>query len=111
MPTEPHADDLAGTGHVALHVCAACRSTLVQLAAFEDAGDNHWHLTLRCPECWATSWCTVPDAVCAELDHELDRGFSLLIDALDEVQQQIMAAEIESFTAALAAGLVLPEDF
>jgi hypothetical protein len=111
MPVPPSADDQTGTGRVALHVCAACSSPLVQLTAFEDAGDNHWHLTLRCPECWGTSWCTVPDTACAELDHELDRGVAVLVGALDAVQREIAAAEIESFAAALAAGLILPEDF
>ncbi len=94
-----------------LHVCAACSSPLVQLTAFEDAGDRHWHLTLRCPECWATSWCTVPDEACAKLDHELDRGVAILLADLDEVQREIMAGEIDTFVAALNAGFVLPEDF
>jgi hypothetical protein len=112
MSNRSSADD--GTRHlrpVGLHVCAACSSHLVQLTAFEDAGDRHWHLTLRCPECWATSWCTVPDEACAELDHELDRGVAALLAALAEVQREIMAHDIDTFVAALAAGFVLPEDF
>jgi hypothetical protein len=53
----------------------------------------------------------VPDSACVALDHELDRGVCVLVAALDEVQREVMAGEIDAFVAALAAGIVLPEDF
>jgi hypothetical protein len=41
MPDTPSAGDRAGRLRPAgLHVCVACTSELVQLTAFEDAGDN-----------------------------------------------------------------------
>jgi hypothetical protein len=36
---------------------------------------------------------------------------SVLVAALSEVHREIMAGEIDAFVAALAAGIVLPEDF
>jgi hypothetical protein len=35
----------------------------------------------------------------------------VLLDALQTVQHEILEAEVEAFAAALAADLLLPEDF
>jgi hypothetical protein len=34
-----------------LHVCGACSSELVYPVEWEEAGDTHWEVTLRCPNC------------------------------------------------------------
>jgi hypothetical protein len=96
---------------VGLHVCRNCRSELMQLVAYEDAGEHHWTVELRCPECESTVSGRVPDWRCEQLDEELERGTHALLDALQTVQQEILEAEVEAFAAALAADLLLPEDF
>lgn len=95
----------------ALHICRSCRSELVQLVDHEDAGDGFWQLHLRCPECHSTMSGRVPDARCAELDEELERGTHQLLDTLLALQREQMEAEADAFVAALSAGLLLPEDF
>jgi hypothetical protein len=107
--SQVHLEPLGGP--LGLHVCRGCGSTLMQLVGHEDAGHGHWFLTMRCPECERWAGGRVPDAWCAELDEELERGTHRLLDALEEVQRQIMSAEVEAFVAALEDDLLLPEDF
>lgn len=101
----------AGHDGLHLHVCRSCRSDLVQLVDHEDAGAGHWTLTLRCPECETYTTGRVPDEACADLDEELERGTHELLDSLLLLQREQMEAEVERFVGALAADLLLPEDF
>lgn len=98
-------------GHAPLHVCPSCSSPLVQLVAYEDAGEGHWALTLRCPECESLTAGVAADEACAELDRELERGTEELFTALLQVQRRQMVSEVDRFVAALRADLILPEDF
>jgi hypothetical protein len=98
-------------GPLGLHVCRGCGCTMMQLVGHEDAGDGHWFLTMRCPECEAWAGGRVADGLCAELDDELERGTNRLLDALQELQRQILSAEVDAFADALQTGLLLPEDF
>lgn len=108
-PHQTHREPL-GTD-VGLHVCRSCRSELMQLVSYEDAGEHHWQLELRCPECESTVSGRVPDWRCEQFDEELERGTHALLEALQTVQEEILEAEVEAFAAALAADLLLPEDF
>jgi hypothetical protein len=94
-----------------LHVCPNCSSELVQPIEWEPAGDESWSVLLRCPECEVYQSGVYGQAELDAYDKELDRGDSLLRVAYMQVSADNMAVEIETFTRALAAGAILPEDF
>ncbi|WP_354697651.1 hypothetical protein DSM112329_03287 [Paraconexibacter sp. AEG42_29] len=98
-------------GDAPLHQCRCCSSSLVQLVEYQDAGEGHWHLTLHCPECETFSAGTATDEVCAAFDLELEQGTEELFVSLLQLQRDQMMDDVEQFVAALAADLVLPEDF
>jgi hypothetical protein len=94
-----------------LHVCEGCHSELVYPVSWEEAGDVHWQVTLRCPNC--ESWDTgvfEQDAVEA-FDEELDRGTEALVRDFKRLVRANMEEQIERFIEALHDDQVLPEDF
>lgn len=94
-----------------LHLCPSCASALVHPLDWEEAGPRHWWIELRCPECeWTASGEWDHDVV-EEFDEVLDRGTQTLVRDLRQLAHANMEDEIERFTAALHADLVLPEDF
>jgi hypothetical protein len=100
--TEP-ADDL--------HVCGTCDSELVYPVDWEEAGETHWEVVLRCPNCeWKGTGVFDQDIV-ERFDEELDRGTEALVRDLKNLMQANMEDEIERFVSALEAGHIVPEDF
>jgi hypothetical protein len=94
-----------------LHRCRSCRSELVYPTEWEEAGETHWEVTLRCPNCeWSETGVFAQRAV-EHFDEELDRGTDALVADLRRLVQANMEDEVERFVAALHAGAVLPEDF
>ena len=101
-PAEP-ADDL--------HVCGTCDSELVYPVDWEEAGDTHWEVTLRCPNCeWSGTGVFEQDVV-ERFDEELDRGTEALVRDLKQLMQANMEDEIDRFVSALQDGHIVPEDF
>ena len=101
-PVEP-ADDL--------HVCGTCDSELVYPVDWEEAGDTHWEVTLRCPNCeWSGTGVFEQDVV-ERFDEELDRGTEALVRDLKQLMQANMEDEIDRFVSALQDGHIVPEDF
>ena len=102
-PTPEPAEDL--------HVCGTCESELVYPVDWEEAGDTHWEVTLRCPNCeWNGTGVFEQDSV-ERFDEELDRGTEALVRDLKNLMQANMEDEIERFVFALEAGHIVPEDF
>jgi hypothetical protein len=94
-----------------LHLCGTCGSELVYPVDWEEAGDTHWEVTLRCPNCeWSGTGVFEQDLV-ERFDEELDRGTEALVRDLKRVMQANMEDEIERFVSALEDGHIVPEDF
>lgn len=74
-------------------------------------GAAHWHIALWCPECDRRRAGVFHHDVIAQLDDELDRGTTELLESLVRVANQNREAEIARFADALQHGLILPEDF
>lgn len=94
-----------------LQVCPACDSDLVYPLDWEEAGEEAWYVTLRCPECE-----TLRDGVFSQdtvdaFDEELDAGTEALTADLRRLARSNMAGEVDRFAAALEADAILPEDF
>jgi hypothetical protein len=96
---------------VGLHICPECASRLVQPIHWHEAPRGFWELTLHCPNCdWLDDGVFDQDQVDA-LEEVLDDGLTEMLTDLRRLSQSNMAEEVERFTAALQADLVLPEDF
>jgi hypothetical protein len=94
-----------------LHICPECDSQLVQPIDWTEVPPGFWELTLRCPNCdWSDEGVFDQDQVDA-LEETLDTGLTEMLSDLRRLTQSNMNEEIERFTAALHADLVLPEDF
>ena len=94
-----------------LHLCGTCDSELVYPVDWEEAGDSHWEVTLRCPNCEWTGTGVFEQDVVERFDEELDRGTEALVRDLKRLMQANMEAEIERFVTALQNGHIVPEDF
>jgi hypothetical protein len=78
---------------------------------WSEAGDQHWNISLRCPNCELRSAETVDDAQLDALEAELDRGAEALARDLTRLARANMEDEVERFARALAADNILPMDF
>ena len=73
--------------------------------------DAHWHIELRCGDC-AHRWeLDVDDSRAARFDMELDGDQRAIRRALTRLDLERMAAEVETFAAALSHDLIDPADF
>ena len=94
-----------------LHICPSCDSNLVQPISWAESSESRWQLELECPNClWTDSGVFDRDQV-EQLEDELDEGLAEMLGDLQRLTQANMAEEIERFTRALAADVILPEDF
>ncbi|HEV2075984.1 MAG TPA: hypothetical protein VGR10_07070 [Thermoleophilaceae bacterium] len=88
-----------------------CGSGLVHAVDWEEAGRDHWTVSLRCPNCeWMGSG-TFCQSVVDSFDRKLDEGTQALIRDLGELTRANMAEDVARFVGALMAGAILPEDF
>ena len=94
-----------------MHVCPSCSSKLVQPVQWFEHGDSAWQVELSCPECEWFGQGAFSQSEVDRYDEELDGGAQELIENLRELTRANMQQEIDSFTEALDADLVLPEDF
>lgn len=106
--------DSAATGtdtKTGLHICPECSSSLVYPLQWEEAGADHWHVAVRCPNCEWTTEGVFHQKTVDDFDEELERGTDELVGDLKQLMRANMAEEVERFSAALAADFILPEDF
>jgi len=100
---EPPRDDL--------HHCASCDAGLVFPVEWEEAGERHWEVLLRCPNCewWGSG--VFEQATVERFDDELDRGTEALVRDLKRLMRANMEEEVERFVEALRDDHILPFDF
>jgi hypothetical protein len=89
----------------------ACDSELVYPTEWDEAGQTHWQVTLRCPNCQWTDTGIFAQETVERFDEELDRGTEALVRDLKRLMTANMEDEIERFVTALDGNHVLPEDF
>jgi hypothetical protein len=94
-----------------LHICFNCRSDLVFPLDWVEAGERHWRILLRCPQCEAHREGVFEQAIVERLDDELERAANELLDDLRRVTHANMSEEVEFFSRALAADLIDAGDF
>ena len=94
-----------------LHVCPDCASELVYPTSWEEAGNNSWRVELRCPGCETYREGVYGQETVDSFDERLDLGSDALSADLRRLTRANMAAEIDSFIAALQSDAILPEDF
>jgi hypothetical protein len=94
-----------------LHICPDCSSDLIQPVAWGPVTPDNWELTLQCPNCGHTREGVFDQDEVAALEEHLDEGVEAILTDLQRLTQANMSDEIERFVAALAADLILPEDF
>jgi hypothetical protein len=104
-------EDKPDVGTRELHICPSCESQLVQPVAWSEAGEERWELTLECPNCSWTATGNFDRHEVEMLEDHLDQGLGEMIADLQRLSHANMIAEIDRFTAALDANLILPEDF
>jgi hypothetical protein len=105
----PEANPAVAPGQ--LHICFHCAGELVYPLDWSEEGPRHWRIVLRCPECESRREGVFDQAAVERLDDELDRGSSALLGDLRRMTHANMSEEIEFFTRALEADLILPSDF
>ena len=100
----PHpADDMT--------VCPCCSRDFVYPVDWAPAGRRRWSVALRCPECeWVGGGVYDQDLV-DRFDDALDESMKSILDDLELLTRANMQERIEVFVEALAADLILPEDF
>ena len=92
------------------HVCSACKRPLLQSEFALQEGDR-WRVLLSCPSCGWSGTRVLSDEDLGRLERELDAGCDQLAEALERLTEHNMREYYDSFTAALAADALLPEDF
>jgi hypothetical protein len=94
-----------------LHICPDCHSELVQPVSWEEQPRGQWYLELACPNCsWSDA--NIFDGPQVEaFEDSLDEGLRDMIEDLQRLAQSNLAGEFDRFARALAADLILPEDF
>jgi hypothetical protein len=94
-----------------LWVCPTCQSDLVQPLEWSECEAGRWELSLECPNCWRGEAGVYEREQVERLEDKLDEGLADMIGDLKRLSQANMAADVDRFTAALQADLILPEDF
>jgi flavoprotein len=105
--TRQEVPDLA----VQLETCAMCSADFVNPVDWEPVGETQWWMLLRCGACDTWREVTVPNAVAARFDLELDRRLDVLTRAAERLERTRMAADVETMIQALRRGLVDAADF
>jgi hypothetical protein len=107
-----HAYASEGNGSTGqLHICFHCAGELVYPLDWSEEGPRHWRIVLRCPECESRREGVFDQGAVERLDDELDRGSSALLGDLRRMTHANMSEEIEFFSRALEADLIVPSDF
>jgi transcription elongation factor Elf1 len=105
--------DLSPTHRAAsLETCPACgRPFVVPVALLDLVDEGLYLLALQCKNCDCLFTGEVEDAALEALEHANDAAVAEIESALDIVSVARFIDELGSFTRALEAGGVLPEDF
>jgi hypothetical protein len=96
---------------VQLETCAMCSTDFVNPVDWEPVGETQWWMRLRCGACDTWREVTVPNAVAARFDLELDRRLDVLARAAERLERTRMVADVETMIQALRRGLIDATDF
>jgi hypothetical protein len=91
--------------------CPACGSDFVNPVAWEERGETHWWIRLRCGECAFTREVEVPNSEACHFDSDLDRGVAHIAAAVDRLERARMKAAADALIIALERDLITPGDF
>jgi hypothetical protein len=94
-----------------LELCGMCGGDFVVPVEWGPVGSECWRILLRCAECETWRDVTVPNAVAARYDVELDRRAGILAAQLHRMDRERMLGQAEALTIALELGLVDAADF
>ena len=94
-----------------LHLCERCESDLVYPTTWEEADENHWQVSLRCPNCEHFEQGIYSQDECDRFDDHLEAGTDALTRDFKRLMAANMAEEIDRFVAALDADAIQPMDF
>jgi hypothetical protein len=94
-----------------LQHCPECGADSVHPVYWESFGETHWWMALRCGTCATGAEVLVDDAAAQRFDRDLDRAQDEIVDAADRLELEIMTAEVDAFTTALASDLIHADDF
>jgi hypothetical protein len=103
--------DKVDQDHCGLHICPDCESQLVQPTSWTEAGDTQWQLELYCPNCEWEGDGTYDQQQIERFEDALEAGVEDILTDLKRLTYANMTAEVDRFSAALRADLILPEDF
>jgi hypothetical protein len=92
-------------------LCPSCECDMVYPIEWEQAEEDVWGVTLRCPNCERVRDGMMDEGLIEKFDCLLDRGTDLLVHDLNNLTYANMVTEINAFVAALDGGHLLPEDF
>lgn len=101
---------LAGGG-TGIHHCLVCGSDRVCPHSWETDGEEHWAITLHCPECDVWRDVRITNAEAKAFDLELDRQVAEIQQALADIDREHMRAAADAFAAALERDLIDAGDF
>jgi hypothetical protein len=94
-----------------LETCLVCRRDFVNPVDWEPLDGGRWWMLLRCGECETWREVTVTDAVAERYDAELDRRLDVIEEAVQTLDRERMAGDVETMVAALRSGIVDATDF
>jgi predicted RNA-binding Zn-ribbon protein involved in translation (DUF1610 family) len=96
---------------VALHVCPECAGELVHPTNWSPAAGRRWAVERRCPSCeWIGQGVYAQDVV-DRFEEVLDLATDAMLADLQALSRANLEEEIDRFSQALGADLILPEDF
>ena len=104
-------EDQLDRSQIGLHVCPDCESHLVQPISWTEAGATQWQLELYCPNCEWEGGGVYSQHDIEEFEDMLESGVQDILEDLKRLTYANMTAEVDRFSAALRADLILPEDF
>jgi hypothetical protein len=112
FPLDGAGVDAGETADRLLHICPACRSSLVQPTCWEQQEDRtRWRLWRRCPECEWTCDEVHEEAEIDVFDEQLDFGAHELVNELRALEHANMAEMADVFIIALTIDLISADDF
>ena len=88
-----------------------CGRDFVQPVDWEPVGEERWWMFLRCAECGISREVVVTNAEADRYERQLHTRASVLSTALRRLEGERMAAEVDTFVAALDRDLIEPADF
>lgn len=105
------ADQQIEQDRTGLHLCPQCECRLVQPISWAEAGHGRWQIGLFCPNCeWEGEGVYDQDRI-ERFEDTLEEGVQEILRDLQRLTHANMTSEIDRFSAALRADLILPEDF